>query len=108
MSKKENNMKIYTKALRILLIVSIAFASTYTQAHDYSFLKLLKVGQCAWVSGNSNSQNGSPLIAISITPCVNKLGLTPNKITHIGIDYIIFENNSLFPAQSISKIHLGD
>lgn len=98
-------MQIYKKALRIMLIASIVFASAYTDAHDYSFLKLLKVGQCVKIYGEDNTQQGSPSKKIELYPCEKYYTQT---ITHVGSDYIILDNKSIHTAQSISRILLRD
>jgi hypothetical protein len=96
-----HNMRIYKKALRILLIASILFASAYTNAHDYSFLKLLKVGQCLKLYGGDNTAQGKPLKQIELEPCDKFYSLT---ITHVGSDYIVVDNKWIYTAQSIGTI----
>ena len=99
-------MKIYTKALKIPLIASIVFASSHTQAHDYSFLKLLKVGQCVQPYYDKYMEIIYP-VKFELIPCdSNTFGL--RKITNIGIDYIIFDNKIIIPAQSIDRFLLGN
>jgi hypothetical protein len=98
-------MQTYTKALKIMLIVSIVFASSHTQAHDYSFLKLLKVGQCVQPYYDEYMKIIYP-VKFELIPCdSNWLGL--RKITNIGIDYIVFDNKVIITAQSIAGISLG-
>ena len=98
-------MKIYTKSLKIPLIALIVFASSHTQALDYSFLKLLMVGQCVKLYGEDNTQQGSPLKKIELHPCEKYYTQT---ITHVGSDYIVLDNKSIHTAQSISRILLRD
>ena len=99
-------MKIYTKALKISLIASIVFASSHTQAHDYSFLKLLKVGQCVQPSYYKYMEISYP-VKFKLIPCDSEwAGL--RKITNIGIDYIILDNKKIITAQSIGEITPGN